>query len=643
MTLTKLSLRNARNQTSDYLVYFITIIIAAALIYAFNGLVVSNEIQGLSMTMQNLSYIIVSASIVVVLIIGWLINYTMRFMLTKRSRELGTYILLGIEPRKVAQMFFVENLAIGIVALGIGVCIGNLIFHALHAAIFRLFSTAHTFRFSFSVQALGLTVLYFAVIYLFALLKSRKHIRKMKIYDLIYFEKQNESAAIKKSKSRKRLFTASLLCGIIGTALLTTLNLKTNLIGAVLLIFFLYGFFMSFSSGIPSYYEKRPTKKYQGHKLLTFRTLSSKLSTIGVTMATIALLFTATLVAEGSGMVFYTQFQRQSEMVTSYDLLISSRSTSDFSRYEAYIEEHIPVRQSRTYETYEGDDDNISQHLLNNADYWTYLEKDTVLKMSDYSALRQMLGYEPVTLHDGQYILHCMDYLAPALEAYGKEVAIGGTLLTKGPIYTEVFTQYTWDGNGRGFIIVVPDELAGAQPVCNYIYAAMTDIAVSGTLYESLIALQPDTTDDHDMILSKAAQAEENASLHAMILFPLYYLSFVFMMVAATILSIHLLSDTAKLKQQYQILYNFGMDYKEMKKSLNRQFALFYAMPTIPAIIICITFLFSFIKVLDPGTIASTAQPFFIIGTALLLFLAIYAVYIIASHKSLKREVLPQQ
>ena len=48
MTLSKLSLRNARRQARDYLVYFVTVVMAAALLYSFNGLVFSREVQQLS-------------------------------------------------------------------------------------------------------------------------------------------------------------------------------------------------------------------------------------------------------------------------------------------------------------------------------------------------------------------------------------------------------------------------------------------------------------------------------------------------------------------------------------------------------------------------------------------------------------------
>lgn len=105
VTLRDLSWRNARRQARDYLVYFVTIVIATALMYAFNGLVFSREIAELSAKLSSLPLVIVLASVAVVLILGWLVAYITRFMLTRRSRELGTYLLIGLEHRQVAGCF----------------------------------------------------------------------------------------------------------------------------------------------------------------------------------------------------------------------------------------------------------------------------------------------------------------------------------------------------------------------------------------------------------------------------------------------------------------------------------------------------------------------------------------------------------
>ena len=87
VTLYKLSWRNARRQARDYLVYFVTIVMAAALIYALNGLVISRESADLSEKLASLPLMIVLASAAAVLITGWLVSYTTGFMLSRRSRE----------------------------------------------------------------------------------------------------------------------------------------------------------------------------------------------------------------------------------------------------------------------------------------------------------------------------------------------------------------------------------------------------------------------------------------------------------------------------------------------------------------------------------------------------------------------------
>ena len=75
VTLSKLSLRNARRQARDYLVYFGAMVMAAALLYSFNGLMFSEEILTLSKSMNQMPLLIVMVSIVVVCVFGWLVSF----------------------------------------------------------------------------------------------------------------------------------------------------------------------------------------------------------------------------------------------------------------------------------------------------------------------------------------------------------------------------------------------------------------------------------------------------------------------------------------------------------------------------------------------------------------------------------------
>ena len=641
VTLSKLSLRNARRQTGDYLVYFITIVITAALLYAFNGLIFSPEIRQLSEILDSLPLTIVLASIVVVCIIGWLVQYTTGFMFTKRSREFGTYILIGLENRQVARLFFLENLIVGAFALALGILLGNLVFQALRAILLALFGTPYTFAFTFSIKAVGLTLVYFTGIYLLAQLRSRRRIRSMKIYDLIYFDRLNENAILPKSGRRKRVFSLSIVFGMIGTLLLLTRTLPTGILGSACIIVFLYGFFLSFSSGVPARYDRRPGRKYQGQALLVFRTLSAKLNTMGVVMATIALLFTAVLISQGTGLIFGAIFETRRAAKACFDIFISTdRPERDCGDFIEYIESSIPVRSALSYSIYQGPDSHITDYLEANTDYYRCYPYDTWMKFSDYAALRSMLGYPDAALEPGEYLIHCVPYQKNAITACAQPIDSDSGTLHPGSIYTENLNQMLWNANGTDFILVLPDDAVLSRPVSHNLYAAMTEEPVNAAQYDALCQIR----DSHSIYetLHTAPQAqEEYASGTAMLILPLYYLALVLTMTAATILTIQQLAETDRYRRQFLLLKKLGMDRQEMDRALRLQFTIYYAMPAVPPLFVSIPFLLDLCGATDPGVTVGFYRPFNIICITLGLFLMIYAVYIVMAYRSLKRNVLP--
>ncbi|MDE6883804.1 MAG: ABC transporter permease, partial [Lachnospiraceae bacterium] len=603
MTLSKLSLRNAKRQTGDYLVYFVTVTITAALLYACNGLIFSPEILKLSTLMKSLPVTIVLASIVVVCIMGWLVQYTTGFMFTKRSREFGTYILIGLENRQVARLFFLENLIVGAFALLFGILLGNLVFQALRAILLALFGIPYTFAFTFSFRAVALTLFYFVLIYLSAQLRSRRRIRSMKIYDLIYFDRLNENAALAKSGRRKKIFSASIVFGVAGTLLLLTRSLPTGILGAACIIVFLYGFFLSFSSGVPAWFDRRPGRKYQGQTLLIFRTLSAKLNTMGIVMATIALLFTAVLISQGTGLIFGAIFESRQTAETCFDIFIGTETPAqDGSDLIAYIESSIPVTAAHSYSIYQGTDARITDYLNENTDYYPCYPYDTWMKFSDYAALRSMLGYPDAALEPGEYLIHCVPWQKDAVTACAKPIAIGGATLQPGSVHTETLNQRLWNVNGTDFILILPDEAALSRPVSHNLYAAMTKEPVSEEQYATLCRIRDDRELYSHITLYTAPQVQaEYASSTAMLVLPLYYLALVLIMTAATILTIQQLSETDRYRRQFLLLKKLGMDRQEMHRALRLQFMIYYTMPAIPPLFVSIPFLLNLCNATDPG------------------------------------------
>ncbi len=644
MTLFKLSMRNARRQAGDYLIYFVTVIISAALLYAFNGLIFSDEIRKLSSMMQSLPVVITLSSIVVVCIIGWLVHYITNFMLLRRSRELGTYLLTGLESRQVSRLFFLENLVVCGSALIPGILLGNLIFQMLRAVMLTLFQVPYRLSLSFSLKAVGLTFFYFLLIYLSAQLRGNKRIRIMKIYDLIYFDRKNENLVIQKEKKRRRLFTVSIVLGIIGTLLLLMGNLASGIAGSACIIAFLFGFFLSFSSGVPAWFEKHPEEKYKGQTLLIFRTLSAKLATMGVVMAVISMLFTAVLITQGAGSVFAAMFENRAKQIACFDLFISTRTPEQtLPHYLDYIQENIPVTDSLQYNLYQADNAQITEHITTDTYPSFAASCDTLMRYSDYAALRSMLGYPEARLRPGEYLIHCMPFLKDQISGIAPDITGEGVTLKPGAVYTEDFLQRFWsDGNGNGFVLVVPDKTAETRPVGRTVYAAMTAQPVSKAQYQALNDLS-DTycTAEYVPLFIKSYIIEEAASETAIFAFPLYYLALVLTITAAAILTIQQLSETRRYRQQFLLLAKLGMEPREMAGALRRQLAIYYAMPAVPPLLISIPVVYSIGNSVEPWTLTGASSPLMLTVSCILLFFLLYSVYILMAYSSLKRNVLP--
>ena len=128
----------------------------------------------------------------------------------------------------------------------------------------------------------------------------------------------------------------------------------------------------------------------------------------------------------------------------------------------------------------------------------------------------------------------------------------------------------------------------------------------------------------------------------AIVVFPLYYLALALTMTAATILTIQQLSEAGRYRRQFELLRKLGMDRRDMAAALRNQFAIYYAMPAVPAVLIGVPFILNLANLPEPGVMVMANSPTAITCVALGLFFLIYAVYILLAYTSLKRSVLTE-
>ncbi len=124
----------------------------------------------------------------------------------------------------------------------------------------------------------------------------------------------------------------------------------------------------------------------------------------------------------------------------------------------------------------------------------------------------------------------------------------------------------------------------------------------------------------------------------AALIIPLFYMGLVFVCVAVTVLSVQLLSDSAKYRFRYDVLGKLGLGREDIGRLIQKQLAAWYLCPAFLAVLISgkMILYVSKIFVLMTGVPAPEGA-FFLKST--LLFLGIYLVYFAVTDITFKRNI----
>ena len=285
----------------------------------------SDLILGMNAHMTDYRMLLVLFSVIVLIVVSWLINYMTRFMLERRSREFGTYLILGMENKTVSKLFFYENVIFGVISLILGCFLGSFIFQGLLFVISSFFGEEYKVEADFSLAALFLTILYYLLIQFLVVFRNNQYLKKLKIKDLMNADKVNEQVKVKHVKRNVILFLVSIV------ALLVACSKAPVIVVIICMIVFIYCFYIGISGIMVLLIEKSKRFKYKKLNVFVFRQLSSKINTMGFTMGTIAVLFTLALLSRNYA-IGLSNFKGEIEKHAPFDICVTDLDAGeDFS------------------------------------------------------------------------------------------------------------------------------------------------------------------------------------------------------------------------------------------------------------------------------------------------------------------------
>lgn len=655
--LSKLAIRNAKRCFKDYLIYLVTLIMAFALIFSFNLIIFTDDIIELSNNMESFFLMIIFISVLIVLIIGMLINYMNKFIFEKRSRELGTYLLLGIEKKSISRMFLIEQLILGFISLILAFIFGFFLSQIFIAVIMNIFELPYIIKFNITFSAIALTFVYFLLIYIIVLFKSSRRIKKMNIHDLIYFDKVNESSLFKKKIYRNILFIVSIILGIWGLIIFnkifsienTSFSFPDFLCSILLLIISIYGISMTLPHFLMSFILKNKRVKYKGDHLFILRNITSKINTIGITIGTITLLIALTLVCVNVSNLFTKVTIYQNNHQLPYDILVhNANNNEDFLEAIDVINDHYTIEEQIMYKVYTDQSMSVTESIGDVIQ--DYDSINHYISLTDYNNITSLLGMAPISLNENEYLINCSQYPLSSLRKNKDKITIihpNGTAMMNKDIISDHFTS-SWASSS--LIIIVPDSfvkdlaIINTNLIVNTVEETDEDFFYEASkIINQKVYIESDEDEEYSYYIWNTIQVRgyylnQNRTAVTILGFSLLYLSFIFTAVTGTILAIQCLSDSTKYHFRYKLLSQLGLSKETIHRTIFKQLALTFLYPLLYPIIICISTGLS-INQLFLQVLPNSYTIWMSMGLAILMFSTIYIVYFITTYIEFKNNL----
>lgn len=644
MTL-KIAWGNVRRSVRDFAIYFITVALGVAVFYAFNSMGAQQGVLAFSQTQSEimglLSRVIGLVSGLIAVVMAYLVVYANRFLIRRRKKEFGTYLLLGMETAGVVRIVLAESAIVGAASLAVGLALGIGFSQLLLAATSALFkadiAAKANFAFVFSPDAFVATIVLFAAIFVLAAIVNSRTVARAKLIDFMQAESRVETMKLRSLPLSIVLFAVSI--ALIAAAY--SLLLRNGLLamgpefiascvlvvtGTALFFYSLSGFLLRAVKAIRPLYLR-------GLNAFTLRQLNARVNTAFATLTVVCLVLFLAITSVCGGMGLRNATEDSLAKGTSYSFTASTTfgMTGLGGEYHAveYSAGQLDFAQSVGYDMCEGlaqsaqdaglgdfrslvtksaqvDSlylpsnpvtygsieqaagfslaDLADNALISNESYAAY--SVSVMRLSQVNAALELAGKSPLELGPGECaVVSDVDMLAPFWERLAAErtsLAIGQTPLRVSQ-YREVSLMTTPYQYNMG-AVVVPDEAIPADAIIvETTLDVQSDSDIDGEAMASIVEKIGERNDlatwPPAAALSRSICYEQSVGISAMVSFLAIYMGFVLVIACAAILAIQQLSDASDNARRYGLLRKLGAPEGMISRALFIQVLVYFLFP----------------------------------------------------------------
>lgn len=676
----KLALRNVRRQTGDYLLYFFTVTLTVALMFAMNNVLYSKELRAVSDFINGILSIL---AVFVVLSFSLLLGFASFFMIRLRKREFGAYLTLGMTRGGVLLLYILETFLLSLLALLCGTALGVFFYQGIMMIAANLMDAPFTTA-SYSIKGLLLTVGLVVIVFVLSSAVSAFYIKRTSIQVLLRREQNTDPRS--RAPALWLAFALLFFFGIAAAFPLfsraidfarvsSSVSMLYRFFAIVTLFVSVALFHFCFAKGLTGFLRNRPSFAARGANTFLLGQLSGSLRTNAMLIAVLAFLFTFAIL--GSGVSFLMKTSELAALNQDYPFDVEGVFPAGQEPHVSPDEARAMLNQSNEvlweyeYPIYEGgyaignwiaslerdgkkEDRPLSNQPLSNQPL------DRFIRESDFNALLAALGKPPLRL-DGSY------FLAAGTVPGEKEDDKGPTLEHNGMrcSFCGVSTDYP-AFSGAKILAVVPDSFVIGLPEAerrvvfdlkeeryevknvmeSFYYPEELPLAFSESGAYSVVLPEGKKSGTETSAEIRASTIhlseysfreyarQDRLSMVAGLMLGFLYLSAVCLLMAMAILSLKTLAVLSEERERYRILFCLGASEQDRRQALFRQIFVFFFLPfAVPLSLSLPTALFSNRILTLAGLGAYSGALFLEIGGMAAALLLLYTLYFTATYR----------
>ena len=580
MSMMKLAYINFKSSLKSYLSLIVSLAFTILIFLNFENIAFSDSLDTLGkINKNNIIAVVQSITFVLVCFMFFFIWYATNVFLTKRKKEIGIYVFMGLTNQKIGKMYMIETVMTGLLSLVLGLGFGLALTWLFQMILVTVSDIAIRIEFEISWRPILITSVVYILVYMIFVVKGYVNIVRSSVLGMVQATRQNEY--VRQNSVLLGLKSILGIC-VLGAGYFLAIKegkmeVLGNMLAAVILV--VAGVYLLFGGAIPMAVQslaKRKSFLYKKQRNLWVNNLIFRMKKNYRTYAIVCVLMLCSVTALATGVAMRDRYDGIVHFRNTYTYQIMGTEDNYKQQVDEIIKKHNSISYSTRLPILQLDASLFQTRYQNNA--------YAILSWSDVKQLAEEMDLEidfKEPADDEIIDVSQLYLLSIYTEKSGIKVTINGKEYNQIAETAEPYLGYLQEK--MSFYIVSDREFERLSPLgtvyYTYNYKAENLDGFEETKAE-LTDFVNSRIENGEMLGSIAVNMESNDIEWIKMFYTIcIFMFFVFVLASGSILFMKLYNDAFEEKERYQVLKKLGIDSKTLRRSIADELKFSYVGP----------------------------------------------------------------